>query len=193
MRFQSPPHAFFGQLAAQLVVVGPIHVQEIRSLTRHATNERASDVASTTGSSRAHGADHVRQVYRTPTEICCSRAGGKSLRGSRGRTRVETFHAQSDRILGGGSDIWPSRSFLRMLRQMSSLSQKRRPQAGKSAEPLIKRELREFDLRPWELREGFHSQVDELCTQSSNAGSEWNSDRLCTSPSIVINIIAVAS
>jgi hypothetical protein len=89
-----------------------------------------------------------------PTEIRCSRAGGKSLRGSRGRTRVETFHAQSDRILGGGSDIWPSRSFLRMLRQMSSLSQKRRPQAGKSAEPLIKRELREFDLRPWELREG---------------------------------------
>ena len=29
------------------------------------------------------------KFYLTPTEIRCSRAGGKSLRGSRGRTRVE--------------------------------------------------------------------------------------------------------
>jgi hypothetical protein len=169
LRFQSPPHAFFGQLAAQLVVVGPIHVQEIRSLTRHATNERASDVASTTGSSRAHGADHVRQVYRTPTEICCSRAGGKSLRGSRGRTRVETFYAQSDRILGGGSDIWPSRSFLRMLRQMSSLPKSGVPSGGgvgrnwrslncadlaPELNLLLKRPARTFAVHHWLAQQG---------------------------------------
>lgn len=124
MPFQLPRHAFFGQLAAQLVVVGPIHVQEIRSLTRHGTNKRASDVASTTRSGRGHGgADRVRQFTGRPRKSAVPGLAVKVLEVLEVAPRGNLLHPTGS-DLGDGSDIWPSRSFLRMLRQMSSLSKK---------------------------------------------------------------------